>query len=91
MLKDVKFPEVENVSKMPSSCPKVSTCLQKRVNGLDDIVKKFDASETALNETQKTFPNLNSCVVKQDMLFFDFYSCKLWASTIPRRSYQTFQ
>ena len=72
MLKDVKFPEVENVSKMPSSCPKVSTCLQKRVNGLDDIVKKFDASETALNETQKTFPNLNSLCCETRYVVFWF-------------------
>ena len=60
MLKDVKFPEIENVSKMPSSCPKVSQCLQKRVNGLEEISKKFDAAETPLNETQKTFPNLKT-------------------------------
>ena len=61
MLKAVKFPEIESVSKMPSSAPKVSACLQKRINGLEEISQKFAAaSDIPLTDTQKTFPNLKS-------------------------------
>ena len=73
MLKDVKFPEIENVSKMPSSCPKVGQCLQKRVNGLEEISKKFAASETALRD----FSQLEQLVLSNTILSFVFCSCKL--------------
>ena len=50
IMKQLSFPEVEQVSKIPQLAPKVSKCLQKRISKLEEFEKKFTGT---LNDNQK--------------------------------------
>ena len=60
IMKQLNFPEVESVDKVPTMAPKVSKCLQKRISKLQELEKKFTGN---LSDNQKVKLVFITCVL----------------------------
>ena len=54
VLKQLAFPDIESGKFNPQDYPKVSSCIQKRVAKLNQLVEKFQ-STTIRNQVQEAF------------------------------------
>lgn len=80
MLKAVKFPEVEEKSKLPSLAPKVAKCLQKRSKAVQDLLGKFSAEK--LTDVQQGFPG-RTCISFLTLVFEQQNKTHFFSGFIP--------
>ena len=84
MLKAVKFPEVEEKSKLPSLAPKVAKCLQKRSKAVQDLLGKFSAEK--LTDVQQGFPG-RTCISFLTLVFEQQNKTHFFSGFIPPKKW----